>query len=67
MSALSTAVKPRHVYQADIAAMLLALCAVREADEALTQYIEDVVRNHVQQLASTHLASVRLGLPLSQR
>ncbi|GAA5978005.1 hypothetical protein JCM10908_004192 [Rhodotorula pacifica] len=50
LSALSSTVKPRHVYQTDIAAMLLALCAIREADEALTQYIEDVVRNHVQQL-----------------
>ncbi|GAA5874316.1 hypothetical protein JCM3774_000938 [Rhodotorula dairenensis] len=49
MSALSATVKPRHVYQADIAAMLLALCAIREADDAMTQYIEDVVRNHVLQ------------------
>lgn len=47
---LSQAVKPRHVYQSDIAMMLLALCAIREPDDALTQYIEDVVRNHVQQL-----------------
>lgn len=44
------ALKPRHVYQQEIAVMLLALCAVRDPDEALTQYIEDAVRNHLQQL-----------------
>ena len=50
LAALSQAAKPRHVYQSDIAMMLLALCAIRQPDDALTQYIEDVVRNHVQQL-----------------
>ncbi|GAA6016650.1 hypothetical protein JCM8202_006116 [Rhodotorula sphaerocarpa] len=44
------ALKPRHMYQQEIAVMLLALCAVRDPDEALTQYIEDAVRNHLQQL-----------------
>lgn len=46
--------KPRYVYSTEISSMVYVFCGIKDADEELVQFIEEVVKKEMVELVRLH-------------